>query len=452
MAQRYQIFNRLSVRVFMTIWISMAVMISLTLLLPRFDQRRILPTSEKEQLFYASKITHMLFSNPSTRYLDNSDNANIIVIPNDIAERYNALHNIEDQALTNFIINTISAKNVFQQEINGDEYVGPFYFNEDPNAYYLSTKALPQSYYLSRIYDAPGLLFLLMLIISAPFAVILSWSLSIPMKNLTKAVTRVGKGDWRVNKYLETQGPAEYRHLAIRFNQMITTLNDAREEKNRLFANLSHELRTPLTRIQLSNSLIRIQNIESVMEEVKRINDNLILVEERIQAMLALSKQTILNEDPIERIQLSDILIPLLEDAAFEAGEFGKTLKFNMIPEVMIDANTELLNSGLENIIRNAIYYANTTINVTIECTKNSFKINVHDDGPGVLEKDLPKIFEPFYRGDRPEDFEDYGGSGLGLAIVNRMVEAHKGTISAINDQGLSITITLPLKQWEDLS
>lgn len=150
--------------------------------------------------------------------------------------------------------------------------------------------------------------------------------------------------------------------------------------------------------------------------------------------------------------KLSDILIPLLEDAAFEAGEFGKTLKFNMIPEVMIDANTELLNSGLENIIRNAIYYANTTINVTIECTKNSFKINVHDDGPGVLEKDLPKIFEPFYRGGRPEDFEDYGGSGLGLAIVNRMVEAHKGTISAINDQGLSITITLPLKQWEDLS
>lgn len=184
-------------------------------------------------------------------------------------------------------------------------------------------------------------------------------------------MTRVGKGDWTIDKHIEMQGPAEYRVLAKRFNKMIETLTQAREEKNRLFANLSHELRTPLTRIQLSNSLIRIQNIDSVADEVKRINDNLILVEERIQSMLSLSKKIILSDEAMEIITLSDFLIPLLDDAAFEAGEFDKKLNFNDIPDVSIEANLELVMSGLENIIRNAIYYATHEINVTMSVKKN---------------------------------------------------------------------------------
>ena len=449
MIQGYQIFNKLSVRVFITMWLSIAVMISLTVLLPRFDQRRILPTPEKERLYYASKITYMLFNNPTDHYQDNLDDAKLIIIPSDISERYNAIHHIDSDAVTNFIINTLATKQIYQQEIDSTEYVGPFYFQNDPNAYYLSTKALPQSYYLSRIYDAPGILLILMLLISIPFAAILSWSLSIPMKKLSKAMTRVGRGDWTIDKHLEVQGPAEYRVLAKRFNKMIETLTNAREEKNRLFANLSHELRTPLTRIQLSNSLIRIQNIDSIAEEVQRIHDNLILVEERIQSMLSLSKKMMLNDEVMENITLSDFLIPLLEDAAFEAGEFDKKLNYSDIPDVSIEANLELVMSGLENIVRNAIYYATSKINIHMSVKGNAFTINIHDDGPGVLEKDLPNIFEPFYRDDKPEDFVDYGGSGLGLAIVSHMVELHKGKIQAINDNGLSITITLPLKQSE---
>lgn len=446
MKQRYHFFNKLSTRVFITIWLSIAVMITLTVLLPRFDKRRILPTPEKEQPFYASKITHMLLTNPSDRFRDNTDNSTIMVIPDDIAERYNVIHNIDDGEVINFIVSTLPTQRVYQQEINGTEYVGPFHFKNDSNAYYIKTKASSQAYYLSRIYDNPLLLVILMLLICVPFAAILSWSLSIPMKNLSTAVIRVGKGDWTVDRYIEFQGPTEYRNLAKRFNDMITALNNAREEKNRLFANLSHELRTPLTRIQLSNSLIRIQNIDSVSEEVQRINDNLLLVEERIQSMLALSKQVILNEDLIESASLQDILIPLLEDAAFEATEKGKALTYNEIPTTHIDANIELFNSGLENIIRNAIHYAKSKINITVSTNHNRLIVNVHDDGPGVLEKDLPQIFEPFYRGDRPENFEDYGGSGLGLAIVSRLVETHNGTVTAVNDNGLSITITMPLK------
>lgn len=447
MKKRLPLFNRLSVRVFITIWISMALMISLTLFIPRFDQRRVLPTPEKEQSFYATKVSHMLFSIPSDRYLDYKDDAQLIVIPDEISERYNAIHQLTNPAITNFIVSTLPTEKIYQQEIEDREIVGPIRFNQDPNSYYLNIKALSQSYYLNRLYDAPVLILMLMLLISLPFAAILSWSLSIPMKNLRKATERISKGDWRVDEYLESRGPIEYRYLAKSLNHMIDTLNTARNEKNRLFANLSHELRTPLTRIHLANSLIRIKNIDEVTNEVKRINDNLLLVEDRIQAMLALSKQTILNQDLVETFDLSELLTPLLDDAAFEAVENDKVLIFEPVPTTRIEVNAELFHSGLENIIRNAIHYAKSKIEVTVKILDQQLYINIHDDGPGVLEKDLPQIFEPFYRGDRPEGFQDYGGSGLGLAIVNQMVQSHKGTVKAENDNGLSITIQMPLTQ-----
>ena len=420
-------------------------MISLTIYLPQFDQRRMLPTPQSEYTFYATRIIHMLHNITTNRFLDYADDSRLIVIPEDTAERYNTLRHIDDEEIMRFIVSTLASKTVYQKEIADFEIVGPFYFPKDPNAYYLLVDALPQSYYLSRIYDAPLLLFTLMLIISFPFAALLSWSLTIPMKKLIQAVIRVGKGDWREDRYLEMQGPNEYRQLAKQFNQMVNTLNQAQSERTRLFANLSHEMRTPITRIQLANSLIRLKDIPEIDEEVERINVNLRLLEDRIQSLLSLSKQMIINPDQFQEISLQDFLWPLLEDAAFEAEERGKTLTFNKIPDLIITANMELLGSGIENIIRNAIHYAKSQIEVTMSSTERYFIINVHDDGPGVLEKDLPQIFEPFYRGERPTDFEDYGGSGLGLAIVSRLVESHHGKAEAINDHGLSITITLPI-------
>ena len=447
MKTRVQLFNRLSVRIFITIWITMALMISLTLLIPRLDQRRILPTPEKEQSFYETKVNHMLFSVPSNRFIDYKDDTELIIIPDNISERYNAIHKLTNEDIINFILSTLTSQKIYQQGFEDRELIGPIRFSYDPNAYYLNVTALPQSYYLNRLYDAPALIFILMLFISLPFAGILSWSLSIPMKNLRRATERVSKGDWTVDKYLESRGPIEYRYLAKSLNHMIETLTAARNEKNRLFANLSHELRTPLARINLANSLIRIKKIEGIEQEVQRISDNLLLVEDRIQAMLALSKQTILNQDLIKSFELSDLLTPILESAAFEAVENDVELIFNAIPNAHIEVNPELFQSGLENIIRNAIHYAKSQIQINMKIEDLNFYINIHDDGPGILEKDLPQIFEPFYRGDRPENFVDYGGSGLGLAIVNQMVQSHKGTVKAENNNGLSITIILPLSQ-----
>lgn len=446
MKHPFLLFDRLSVRVFITIWLSMAVMIGLTVLISRFDQRRILDVPDKEQVYYATQIVKRLLNTSGPH--EAPQDSYLIVVPNEIDARYSALHTLNNDRLINFIINTLSTNHVYQQAVGRDLIVGPFRIRGDDNFYYYVTHAPPQSYYLSRLYDAPLMLIFLMTLISLPFVVFLTISLSRPMESLRHAAIRVARGNWTEDKSLE-KGPIEQRTLARTFNQMVNALTEAENEKNRLFANLSHELRTPLTRIRLANSLMRVRNVPDP-ENTQRIDDNLILLEDRIQAMLSLSKQMILNRDLLEPFELRELLLPLLDDAVFEAQENHKILTYNEIPEITIEINAELFHSGLENILRNAIYYAQNKIEVTLTLQRKWLKINIRDDGPGVSEKDLKELFKAFFRGERPEGMVDYGGSGLGLAIANQMVKSHNGTIYAENDGGLSITITIPLEQPHD--
>ncbi len=439
----FMLFNRLSVRVFIVVWLSMALMITLTVLLSRLDQRRILDVTEKEQVLYATQIVKRLLSTPPEFYLDQTQNSYLIIVPEDTDARYNAIHQIPNEQFVSFIINTLSSNQIYQQAVGRKLIVGPFRIKGNSGFYYYVTHSPPQSYYLSRLYSSPLMLSLLISLISLPFVIYLTITLSRPMDNLRKAALRVARGDWTEDRTLE-RGPIEYRTLARTFNQMLNALSEAEDEKNRLFANLSHELRTPLTRIRLANSLMRLRKTADP-ENIQRIDDNLGQLEDRIQAMLSLSRQMILHRDLSEPLEIEEILLPLLDDAAFEANENGKKLIYNDIPTLSMNLNAELFHSGLENILRNAIYYAKSKIEVTLTQRNRKLYINVHDDGPGVAESELEELFKAFFRGERPEGMIDYGGSGLGLAIAQQMVNAHYGEIHAKNDNGLSITIILPL-------
>ena len=453
---RFLLSDRLSTRVFCTIWLSMAIMIWLTVLIPRFDQRRILPLSTEEEEIYQERFVNRLVAEEILanqkgfrRGHDRKSRGGrqLITIPNNVEGRYSAIHSLRNDGFTNFIINTINGKRASQQSVGKELIVGPFHVSATPDYhYYIVSHAPPQAYYLSRLFDAPLLLIMLMTIISVPFVIMLTWSLSKPMEYFKKAAERVAEGDWSVDKRLE-QGPIEYRTVGRSFNRMVEALTSAENEKNRLFANLSHELRTPLTRIRLTNSLIRRKASDDILPEVKRIEDNLILIEDRIQSMLSLSRELIINRERFDDVSLVELLTPLLEDAKFEAKENHIKLGYNRIPNLKLALNSELFTSGLENILRNAVYYASSEIKVNIYERGKKLILNIHDDGPGVKAADLDHLFEAFYRGERPDGMKDYGGSGLGLSIAKQMALSHKGEISAENDNGLSITLTFPLAE-----
>ena len=142
---------------------------------------------------------------------------------------------------------------------------------------------------------------------------------------------------------------------------------------------------------------------------------------------------------------LSQSLSILVEDAKFEAKPKGIAISSKIAPNIEYNGSESILNSGIENILRNAIRYAHENIALSLEQKDDDLIMTIEDDGCGVAPNQLKKIFEAFYR-PQIDRSRDSGGVGLGLSIAAKSVQAHGGKIwaEAVNPQGLKIVIHLP--------
>ncbi|ODA18574.1 hypothetical protein A9G00_21435 [Achromobacter xylosoxidans] len=137
----------------------------------------------------------------------------------------------------------------------------------------------------------------------------------------------------------------------------------------------------------------------------------------------------------------------VVQDARFEAGERQIAIGWHRPPPLRIAADRDSLASAIENILRNALRFAPAggAIQVRLLADAGEACLEIEDNGPGVPEKELAYLFEPFYQG-APAAGTPHGGAGLGLSIARAAVAAHKGRISARNvaPRGLSVRIELP--------
>lgn len=149
----------------------------------------------------------------------------------------------------------------------------------------------------------------------------------------------------------------------------------------------------------------------------------------------------------VETVDLNALLQEIVSDAVFEASARNVTIEFSANSNCVLEGAGELLRSAFENVLRNAIRYTaeNTRVLVELECNSGLMSLTVSDYGPGVPEKDLPHLFEPFYRVAEARDRQS-GGAGLGLAIAERTVRLHGGSVEALNRPkgGLSVCISFP--------
>ena len=124
----------------------------------------------------------------------------------------------------------------------------------------------------------------------------------------------------------------------------------------------------------------------------------------------------------------------------------GKALSLDCPDGLTLQADGELLASAFENILRNGVKYAEHHIAIAVKTADHQVEIVFRDDGPGIPEQDLCKVFTPFYRVSAARDRKS-GGVGLGLAIASRAVQDHHGNIAALSPPagGLQVTITLPM-------
>jgi Signal transduction histidine kinase len=292
---------------------------------------------------------------------------------------------------------------------------------------------------------------IVVLLIAGLFCLLLTRHIIAPVRALQEATLRIAAGDLDT-RVLPTIAPREdeLADTARAFDQMADRIQLLLQKRQELLADISHELRSPLTRLSVSLELLR----RGETDVVEKMQDDLEQMNRMIGQILLLTR---LDLQPGQAKLIPIDLVPLLQsiaaDAEFEDLDNNKHVLVFAPEHCVVNADAGLLQSCIENIVRNAVRHTapKSTVDITANQTvgadgSRQCRILVEDHGPGVPERALPCLFDPFYRVSESRDLRE-GGWGLGLAIAQKAVTLHHGTIHAANrvDQsGLAITIELP--------
>jgi two-component system, OmpR family, sensor kinase len=304
---------------------------------------------------------------------------------------------------------------------------------------------------------------LLALVVSAVICFLLARYLVAPVDRLRHAMRRMAGGDLDVRVSHSMRGRQDDLGLLAKdLDSMAERVRNLLESKQQLLRDVSHELRSPLARLQLALSLARRQD-----NPVERHLARIACEADRLEQLIARTLKLARLERPaggVERVtvDVSELLRNIVDDVAIEAEAQGCTVGLQVESGLEVLGDIELLRSSFENVIRNAVRYSPEGAQVGITARRSQppashecVEVIVYDQGPGVPEKDLELIFEPFYRVDVARDRAG-GGEGLGLAIAARAVALHGGVIEARNRQpgGLVVSVMLPAlpRQQQDVA
>jgi|TARA_B110000027_G_scaffold130960_1_gene154520 two-component system phosphate regulon sensor histidine kinase PhoR len=234
-------------------------------------------------------------------------------------------------------------------------------------------------------------------------------------------------------------------------NSEILRLKEQEEFRREFIGNIAHELKTPVFSIQgyiltLLDGGLEDENVNrAFLERASKATDRM---------------TNILNDlDHLAKLEVSDLLIEMtrfdikeLVKDVFEELE-NKATKKNIIlgfakgfDPVFVSADKVKIGQVLMNLINNSIHYGNDggETQVRFYLMDNIVTVEVSDDGPGIADEDLPRLFERFYRVEKSRA-RNQGGSGIGLAIAKHFIEAHNQTISVRSTLGVGSTFTFSL-------
>ena len=271
--------------------------------------------------------------------------------------------------------------------------------------------------------------------------------------------------DIRLNQLAESQ-----RHLLLNliyFNLLILFLSaglsywlaketlkpieEMVQMQSRFTADASHELRTPLTAMKTEIEVLQRNKKFKSLEVRKLLKSNLEEIGKLETLSAALLKLANFEHNkilPFQKNDLNQILKASFGKIKLQA--FRKKIKFNFkIKNAKIKSDKQSLIDLFSILMDNAIKYSpkESQVFISSQKIKTSVRINIKDQGIGILEKDLVHIFDRFYRADISRSKNKIEGYGLGLAIAKKIVEMHKGSIKAKSrlGQGATFTVTLPL-------
>ena len=243
---------------------------------------------------------------------------------------------------------------------------------------------------------------------------------------------RLGKGE-HVDPLPEI-GPDDVKRATRAFNQMNERLNRFVADRTSMIAAITHDLRTPITTMRLRVELL------PDSEDKEHLLATVDEMQQMAEATLSFARESSVKEQS-KKVELDALLDSTCEDLK----EIGLDVSYTEGPETVCTCRPISLRRALRNLIENGVKYG-FRARVSMVHTKNSAIISIEDDGPGMDEKDMERVFEPFVRLEHSRS-RDTGGIGLGMAIARNIIHAHGGEIALRNrdEGGLEITITLPL-------
>lgn len=252
-----------------------------------------------------------------------------------------------------------------------------------------------------------------------------------PVSQINDAAQNIREGNDLSKRIVIGEGNDELHSIANSFNEMFERLEKSFEQEQQLTSDISHELRTPVTVIssQCQYTLESERTTEEYIEAIRLISRQSRKMSSIINDMLSFARLE-RNADSIEKekMNLSECVETLCEDMSM-FGENNITLKHNIEPDIFIDGNFELISRMTANLISNAYRYGkeNGHIFVSLKNSDGKKALCVEDDGIGISEEAIDKIWNRFYRGDASRSTK---GTGLGLSFVKEIASIHNAEIS----------------------
>ena len=284
-----------------------------------------------------------------------------------------------------------------------------------------------------RVTSSSARLFALWITVPAIIMVIISLiflkNQTRPITNLARAAERFGKGE-KIEEF-KPSGALEIRQAGHEFDKMRKRILRHLNQRTEMLSGISHDLRTPLTRMKLQIAFIKDKDL------AKKLTEDINEMEKMLNEYLQFTSSSYMEKD--EAFNLSQ----LIEEVISKYG--NKNILQDLVPRVYFSGRKNLINRCLNNIIDNALKYANK-VAIKLNKKNTNLFIIIDDDGPGIPNKEHENVFKPFYKIDKGRA-DSKSSVGLGLSIASDIVRSHGGNIildkSKMN--GLSVKIFLPV-------
>ena len=289
-------------------------------------------------------------------------------------------------------------------------------------------------------------------------------SIAEPLLKLKRATKNIKEGN--LDFVLEVNGTDEFSELCRDFEEMRIRLKESAEEKlmldkenKELISNISHDLKTPITAVKgyVEGIMDGVADTPEKMERyVKTIYNKTNEMDHLINELTFYSKIDT-NRIPytFSKLNVNDYFSDCAEELSIEMETRGIELLYANYVEkdVLVIADGEQIRRVIHNIIGNAIKYMDKqkeVIQIRVKDVGDFIQVEIEDNGKGIASKDLPYIFDRFFRTDVSRN-SSKGGSGIGLSIVRKILEDHGGKVWATSREGIGTIMYFVLRKYQEV-